>query len=275
MVMISFGKKGKGFKPKSKSKVAVAKAPIVTVGKAAATAIRAIAKSTMKKELETKYVADELANNILVTAGASVPAGLIRMLPRVAQGLDDFNRIGDKIEPTSAITKWTVHFQNGVSTNFEDLQLNLLVLAVKGAKNSASVAQTPANSLLRNGQGGNTDPTVGAFTQNQFIEQVNHYPVNTDQFTVLRHFKHRFAKGSYDITGVPGVAASTQIAREPPCVTFTYKWKPPPLIYNSTLDVLPTNHYPVYILWVSVNDAGAYSGNLVHGCRTDLYFKDA
>ena len=94
-------------------------------------------------------------------------------------------------------------------------------------KNGAALATVPANTLLRNGAGGNIDPAVGAFSQNQFIEQVNHYPVNTDQYTVLKHFKHRFAKGSYDITGVPGAAATGQIANSPPCVTFEYSWKPP------------------------------------------------
>lgn len=237
--------------------------------------LRAAIKAVAKSQMETKYVGETIFAQQLVTAGASVPGNLNRMLAQVGQGNADNQRIGDKIEPIRAITRWTVHFQNAVSTNFEDLQYNLIVLAVKGVKNGAALATVPANSLLRNGAGGNVDPGVGAFSQNQFIEQVNHYPVNTDQYTVLKHFKHRFAKGSYDITGVPGAAATGQIANSPPCVTFTYSWKPPTLDYNSAVDTLPTNHYPVFIHWVSVNDAGAYSGNLVYGCRTDLFYKDA
>lgn len=238
-------------------------------------AIKTAVSQALSRQLETKYVATQLASNLTVNAGASVPANLLRMLPDVAQGTSDDQRVGDKIQPIRATTRWTVHFQNGVSNAFEDLQYNLLVLLVKGAKTLQMVNQVPAGSLLRTGGGGNVDPGVGAFTQNQFIEQVNHYPVNTDQFTVLKHFKHRFAKGSYDVTGVPGAAATSQIAIQSPCVTFSYTWKPPVLDYNSALDILPTNHYPVYIHWVSVNDAGAYSGNLTHGCRTDLFYKDA
>jgi len=195
------------------------------------------------------------------------------MLPGVASGVGDSQRLGDKIEPVSATTRWTVHWLNGVSTNFEDLQLNLLVLSVKGAKTQPLVAGIPAGGLLKNGVGGTADPN--GFTQVQFIEEVNHYPVNTDQYTVLKHFKRRFAKGSYDITGVAGANATSQNAIEKPCVTFTYRWKPPTLLYNQIADTLPSNHYPVYVIWVSVSDGGAYSGNLAHGCRTDLFFKDA
>lgn len=229
----------------------------------------------LNRKMETKYVGETIFADTLVAAGASVPANLNRMLAQIAQGPADDQRVGDRVQPIRATTRWTVHFKNGISTNFEDLQYNLLVLMVKGAKNGAALAGLPVNTLLRNGAGGNTDPTIGAFTQSQFIEQVNHYPVNTDQFTVLKHFKHRFAKGSYDVTGVPGVQATGQISNGPPCVTFSYSWKPPTLDYNAAVDTLPTNHYPVFIHWVSVNDAGAYSGNLYYGVRTDLFYKDA
>lgn len=228
-----------------------------------------------RKQMETKYVGETTLANALITAGASTPAGLIRMLPRVASGVGDNQRLGDKIEPTRATTRWTIHFQNGVSNAFEDLQINLLVLSVKGAKTLQSVANVPGQSLLRNGSGGNTDPSVGTFTQNQFIEEVNHYPVNTDQYTVLKHFRKRFAKGSYDVTGPPGANATSQIAVEKPCVTFSYSWRPPTLLYNQIADTLPSNHYPVYIVWCSVSDGGPYSGNLYHACRTDMFYKDA
>ena len=267
--MVKINLKGKSSKKGFMPKKAKAAAPKVSAP--LRNAIKAVAKSQM----ETKYVGETIFAQQLVTAGASVPANLNRMLAQVAQGNADNQRIGDRIEPIRATTRWTVHFQNAVSNNFEDLQYNLLVLSVKGVKNGLSLGAVPVNSLLRNGAGGNVDPTVGAFSQNQFIEQVNNYPVNTDQFTVLKHFKHRFAKGSYDITGVPGASATSQIANGSPCVTFSYSWKPPTLDYNTAVDTLPTNHYPVFIHWVSVNDAGAYSGNLVYGCRTDLFYKDA
>lgn len=237
--------------------------------------LREAIKRVTKGQMETKYSGETFAANTIVTAGISTPAGLLRMLPSVGSGVGDNQRLGDKIEPTSATTRWTIHWSNGISNNFEDLQVNLIVLSVKGAKTQPLVAGVPGNALLKNGTGGTTDPTLGGFTQPQFIEEVNHYPVNTDQYTVLKHFKRRFAKGSYDVTGPPGANASTQCAIEKPCVTFTYRWKPPTLLYNQIADTLPSNHYPVYVIWCSVNDGGAYSGNLAYGVRTDLFYKDA
>ena len=93
--------------------------------------LRAAIKAVAKSQMETKYVGETIFAQQLVTAGASVPGNLNRMLAQVAQGNADNQRIGDKIEPVRATTRWTVHFQNAVSTNFEDLQYNLIILAVK------------------------------------------------------------------------------------------------------------------------------------------------
>lgn len=250
-----------------------ARAPRASASKPKVSApLRRAIKAVTQSEQETKYVGQTLVPNTLIPAFATTPNNLLRMLPGIVQGAGEANRIGDRVEPVRATTRWTVHFQNGVSNNFEDLEYNLLVLRVKGARTALQVAAVPSRTLLKDGLGGNVDPN--GYTQPQFIEEVNHYPVNTDQYTVLKHFKHRFAKGSYDVTGVPGAAATSQIANGDPCVTFSYTWKPPPLVYNDATDIMPTNHYPVYIHWVSVKDAGIYSGNLFYGCRTDMFFKD-
>jgi len=153
------------------------------------------------------------------------------------------------------------------------------VLAVKGCGTAAAVAALPAKQLLRTGAGINCDPDAGVFNQYEFLEQVNHYPVNTEQYTVLKHFKHRFAKGSYDINGPPGTNGTTQICITPPSHTFQYSWVPPTLKYGTdptgVPTLLPTNHYPVYIMWATTNDGGPYQGLLYYGFRTDLWYKDA
>jgi len=236
--------------------------------------------SVVKRKEETKYVAEYIAQNLGVTAGAVVPANLNRMLVPVAQGTADNQRIGDKINPIRAVTRITVHFQStptgATSGPCSDLEVNCLVLAVKGARTAATVALTPAGSLLKIGNGNNQDPgPVGTYTQANFIENINHLPVNTDQFTVLKRFKHRFAKGDYDLNGPASGTGNAQKSVHSPCHTFTYAWKPPALEYNAAADTFPTNHYPVYIIWVSALDAGSYGGNVYYGTQTQLFFKDA
>lgn len=241
----------------------------------------AFAKKVLKvvaRKEETKFVSEYIVQNQLVTAGASVPGNLNRMIVAVAQGTADNERIGDRINPIRAVTRITVHFQatpSGSTGPFSDVEVHCLVLAVKGARTSATVALTPANTLLRLGNGANGDPSVGTYTQTAFIENINHLPVNTDQFTVLKKFKHRFAKGDYDLNGPASAAAGAQRSVYPPCHTFTYGWKPPAFEYNDTADQFPTNHYPVYIMWVSALDGGSYGGNVTYGTQTQLYYKDA
>lgn len=268
------GKMGRG-----KSKATSSKAIVRKAVKKAQNSI--FAKKVMKvvsRKEETKFVSEYIAQNQLVTAGASVPANLNRMIVGIAQGTADDQRIGDRINPVKAVTRITVHFQatpSGSTGAFSDVEVNCLVLAVKGARTNATVAQTPANTLLKLGNGANGDPSVGTYTQTAFIENINHLPVNTDQFTVLKKYKHRFAKGDYDLNGPASAAAGAQRSVFSPCHTFTYSWKPPTLDYNDTADVYPTNHYPVYIMWVSALDGGSYAGNVTYGTQTQMFYKDA
>lgn len=238
-------------------------------------AIKAVAKSQM----ETKYRAEYIDQNLGVTAGTVVPAGLRRLMPSLAQGNGDSDRIGDRILPTRAKASVTVHFQatpSGGAGAFSDVDVHIIFLAVKGAKTAATVAQTPAGTLLKNGAGGNFDPAVGSVSQTIFLESVNQCPVNTDQFIVLSRQTRRFAKGDYDINGPAGPTTSgPPKCNLSPKHTFTYNWKPPTLDYNSSLDTFPTNHYPLFVVWCTTLDGGPYAGDVYYGSRSELWYKDA
>lgn len=231
-------------------------------------------KAVLARQMETKYTAEDTVGNTLVPAGATTPANLQRMIPNISQGANDFNRIGDRIKPVRATCTWSVHY-NAANTQFQDVTVHLLVLTVKGAATAAAVAQIPATNLLKNGAGGYVDPDAAVFSQTQLMEHINNYPVNDSLYTVKRHFKKRFAKGSYDINGVPGANATSQIAVAQPLVNFKYSWKPPTLKYNSSAVTLPSNHYPVYVIWCTTNDGAPYPGLLSYGVRAELSFKDA
>lgn len=228
----------------------------------------------VNSQLETKYVAQDLVGGALVTSGGVTPGILLQMLPALGQGGGDYQRNGVVVKPTRASCKWVVHF-NGANNNFDDLTVNLLILSVKGRATANAVAQIVGPSLLRGGNGNYADPDPATYTQAQLLEHVNNYQVNGEQYTRLKWFKKRFAKGSYGINGVPGANATSQIAVNPPSVTFNYTWKPPTLKYLTGAPTLPTNHYPVYVIWATTNDGGAYSGNLSYGLRSEMSFKDA
>lgn len=231
-------------------------------------------KKVVNSQLETKYVAQDLVGSSLVTSGGVTPGILLQMLPVLGQGGGDYQRNGVVVKPTRASCRWVVHF-NAATTNFDDLTVNLLVLTCKGRATANAVAQIVGPSLLRGGNGAYADPDPATYTQSQLLEHVNNYRVNQEQYTQLKWFKKRFAKGSYDINGVPGANATSQVAVARPSVTFNYSWKPPTLKYLTGAATLPTNHYPVYVIWCTTNDGTAYSGNLSYGLRSEMYFKDA
>lgn len=228
----------------------------------------------VNSKIETKYVGQDIVGGALVTSGGPTPGILQGMLPAISQGVGDFQRTGERIQPVRATARFVVHF-NGSNNNFDDLTVHLLCLTVKGASTANAVAQIPRQTLLRGGLGANADPDPAVYTQTQLMEHVNHYPVNPELYTKHKWFRHRFAKGSYGINGVPGANATSQIAVNKPMVTFNYTWKPPTLKYNMAGDLLPSNHYPVYVIWVTTNDGSGYSGNLSYGLRTEMFFKDA
>lgn len=228
----------------------------------------------VNSQVETKYVAQDLVLSTQVPSGQTTPAQFKQMLPTVTQGTGDSQRIGDTIKPIKARTMITVNF-NQSSINFDDVQVNVLVLMAKGASTQGAVGGLPPGQLLRVGNGINTDPDATVYTQLQFLQHINKYQINSEQYTLCKWFKRRFAKGSYNINGVPGANATSQVAVAQPAHTFVYDWKPPVLRYSTPGAVLPTNHYPVYLVWCTTSDGGSYSGALEFGTRTELYFKDA
>lgn len=230
----------------------------------------------VKRREETKYVAENiLTPAIAVPAAQTTPLNLARIMPVVSQGVGDFQRVGDKINPMRARTFWTV-FPADTTLNLYDITLNLVVVRVKGAGTDVAVAATPGGDFLRVGNGTNEDPNVPG--QEAMLTLLNRYPINTERYTVLKHFRHRFCKGPNSINGAVGAGgnnAPPTAGPSNPTHVFSYSWKPPALSYDNAAAVLPTNHYPVYLIWATANDASAYVGNIKFAVRTEMYFKDA
>ena len=206
-----------------------------------------------------------------VPSSQLTPVNLSRMIPNIAQGVTENQRIGDSVQPVRATTMWNFYVGNADAF---DVTLNIVIVTAKGAANQTAVANVPPGQFLKVGDGTNNDPS--GFTPTQFLTLVNHYRVNEDQYTLKKWIKRRFAKGN----GVTNTAAPIAAGAAPPSsnqgqVTIKYSWKPPKLKYNDAADLLPTNHYPVYLIWATANDGGALAGDLYFNCRTEMTYKDA
>jgi len=225
-----------------------------------------------KKE-ETKYVSSIPALGAPITSAVNTPANFLGILPPVSQGTGESQRIGDRVQPIFARSTFTYYLSN--TPNMFDVTVHLVIVMVKGAGSTATVAAVPAGSLLKVGTGVNADPNDP--NQTNMLSLVNHYPINTDQYTLCKWYKRRFAKGSGAINGAPGGGVeSGQIANTPSQQVIKYKWKPPTLKYDAAAASLPQNHYPVFVTWATANDGSALQGTILnYSCRSEMYYKDS
>jgi len=230
----------------------------------------------VKRTEETKYVAENILTPAVAVPGAqTTPANFARILPRLGQGTGDFQRIGDQINPIRACSYWTI-YPAETTLNLYDITLNLAIVRVKGAGTDVAVAAVPGADFLRVGDGTTVDPNNP--NQESMLTLINRYPINTERYTVLKHFRRRFCKGPNSINGPVGAATNNNPPTAGPAAplhVFKFSWKPPALKYDNGAAVLPTNHYPTYLIWATANDASAYVGNVKFAVRTEMYFKDA
>ena len=71
--------------------------------------------------------------------------------------------------------------------------MNLWVVIAKGA-NSRGAASVPVGQFLNVGNGANRDPDDA--NQPLMLNQVNHMPLNKDQYSGLRHYQFRMRRGT-------------------------------------------------------------------------------
>ena len=245
-------------------------------------AVRRAAKSIFAKKVlavvnqkeETKYSGEWTGSALIIQPSVVVPGNLYRAIARTTQGNGDNQRIGDSIQPTRARVLFSVGF-NTNSAYLVDQIVNIYLLRVKGATTPATVAAVPAHTLLKVGDGTNRDADEP--NQQLMVNELNRLPINTDQFTVMKHFRFRMAKGLGfpNSAGPPGAGDTSTTITHQPIKYLSYSYKPPTLKYNEAGDTLPTNHYPVWCAWVTNVDGSTSQAQVNISVRAELYFKDA
>lgn len=244
------------------------------VKKAAKSAFAKKVLAVVNRKEETKYSGEWIYSAQILQPSVVVPGNLYRTLPGIAQGNGDNQRIGDSITPVRARVLFSVGF-NTNSAYLVDQIVNIWLLRPKGASTAAQVNAIPAATLLKVGDGTNRDANEP--NQQLMVNELNRLPINTDQFTPLKHFQFRMAKGLGfpNSAGPPGAGDSPTTITHQPIKYLSYTYKPPTLKYNGAADTLPTNHYPVWCAWVTNVDGSTSQAQLNISVRGELYFKDA
>jgi len=256
--------------------------PATTTKAVVKKAVRQAAKSVFAKKVlavvnrksETKFVGDLSIDRSALPQLGATPADFDRLLSRLTQGTGENQRIGDRVTPVKAIANFQFWFPS-TNANNQNAIVNLWIVTAKGASTLAALNTVPVGSFLKVGDGTNTDPDDP--DQTLMISRYQQYPLNTDQYTLLKHYKFTMRKGigqqanqntGNEVTpcGVPNSEQYRQIR---------FTWMPPELKYEDNQSSMPTNHYPVALVYATNADGSAYGDTIAYNINTQLYFKDS
>jgi len=238
-----------------------------------------------------------VSTNWCVALPAQIQAALL------GTSADEYNRIGDKIEPISHHVKMTLRiapgYLSGPPVTFNAQQVPLDVTAyifygyIKSLKTyEGSAASTLAQqSVVVSGQNeaarayqrllANGDGTFSAFNGDPALAQL---PLSDYVNMKVKKVHYRQGLGWInsanglvgDNTPVPNVSAQNTLSKQ-----ITLKFKPPTkLAYRQSTDIYPENYAPVFAVAYVYNDSLGFTynpltpGALEYVAQAQLWYKD-
>jgi len=266
---------------KTQSKSAIVKK---AVRKATRSAFAQKVMAIVNRNEETKYVAQLGQNSSVIGQALATPAALYPCLPKVAQSTaasSDSTRIGDEIQPVKARVDFTFRWASD-NVNNQDVVVNLWIVTIKGFNSFAAYASAPSGQFVRVGDSTNRD--LNDPDQPLMLQQWAHAPLNTDQYTQLKHYRFRMRKGSGNSANqIPAAGqiapTGTTASEDQRYISFT--WVPPKLTYDdpppggAAPSNQPTSHCPLYGVYATNADGSAYGDTLLMSTRLHMWFKDS
>jgi len=238
-----------------------------------------LVKRVVRGQAETKYVADQFDKNqnaalANVFALSALGAGALRflpMIPRVSQGTDDNDRIGDTISPSGKV-KTTLNFAiNDDVSGSQQILVTVYYGTTKDRKSWENINPLSTDSFLDNGDGTNGSPT---FTRVSAMS-----PVQKDLVT-FKKIQFVLSKAQGRTGGDAGTGNfSANAGRSYRQITLTHA-APKKLKYSVGNDVYPSNYAPGFYVSLAYADGAvpvseAHLRGLVNvTCRQHMWFKD-
>lgn len=218
------------------------------IAKSTSKAVTKAVKSALRREAETKLCSlriDQSFNSQIGTSAECYP-----MMPTIAQGTDDNNRIGDKIRGRYLYIKghlqYNASYINAVASNYvPPSTCRLMVLSQKNIKSNFQIGTlADTDNLLKDNVGTGTGRAyVGAMTDNLA-------PINKDLFKVHMDKKikmdaivqHSDTTGSMAFVGLKAYYFSCRIKL------------PATLYYDTTNAGNPNNFAPFFCMGSVLED---------------------
>lgn len=235
-------------------------------------------KSVILRAQETKFVVRPPANfntNFTLqdftafTSGITSTNEIYGIIPDISQGDDDFQRIGNTIQPTKLTVKVNLAIN---ATNSQSVYADVYFLTSKTVKDQTLTNGILTAQLMNVGDGTNAPYDGTSYTAM--------LPINKSEFTVLAHKRVLLQKGSGDpntaLSGA-GLASTNTFAYTK---SFSQNIKlPAKLTYEDSARVQPSNSFPFMVVGFCGTDV---NGNLAPitarvfvQAQSHLYYKDA
>lgn len=192
------------------------------------------------------------------------------LVPKLLQGNDDFQRVGNSIQPVSLTVKVNLAMGDlGSSQVYADV----FILTSKVTKDPKLTANIPITTFLNDGNGSNVGYDGTSYTAM--------LPVNKTQFNVIKHKRILLKKpyGDPQTLYTGGLSSTTSLAYA--ISSFSVKIPlPKKLTYLQAADYTATNSFPFMMI-------GFYAADMNGGvaltpklplyvqAQSHLYYKDA
>jgi len=244
-------------------------------------------KALVAEPIETKYVASTVrasggtpafAFGVLqqIISGTAVQQAW-NLLPDLAQGVEGHQRIGNRISDVTLKSSWQFYINPNLAGNpTVDATVKVFILKSKTAKSFDALSAVQADSLLDAGNGSSIDWLPPNPTQAKYLDT---FPVNKEQFKVLKIHKFRLCKNQDSPTNGTGSAATPNMtAHQSKDFVHTYTKKGVVSYPDSTLtgSLQPTNL--TYFAYVVMYDTNAFTGlpfgTILCNARAQMYYKD-
>jgi hypothetical protein len=232
-------------------------------------------KAVVHKPL--KYVANQVANYFITdTINTNACTSLFPMCPNIIQGVDEYNRISDRVLPHKPRTHLTMYLD--ASNNYTaDIYVRLICVNIKAVKSFSSGSGFPGRDLLNQGDGTSVDPPTGSGSTIDTLRQYSKYPINTKAYTPFHDRVYRLVKNQGQLTG-DGSSTTSPVSPHASYhhVVIHHKSAPTQLKYDGATSTQPNNWYPVWCAYAWTSTGAPFSGGFVNiAVRTEMTYTDA
>ena len=194
------------------------------------------------------------------------------LIPEVTQGPDDYQRIGNSIQPQSLTVKYNVCFQPSDLVSGM-VYADLWFCTSKTVKAESQTNNIPTAQFLNDGQGTNVPYDGTSYTAM--------LPVNKSEFTIIKHKRVRLNKGSGDPNSLLTGSVASGIATN---IYYTKMGSvdipvPAKYLFEQATSTSPTNNFPFLMVGFHSADTTGGTSSLTARiyvqAQSHLYFKDS